>query len=336
MTGIGITLDTAAVMSTAMEGILYGFSVLMFMGTLWTLTYKRRMKDINRRITVVAILLFILSTAHMVVDIIRLEQGLVTYRDTFPGGPVAFFADSTQPAFLLKNVIYIFQTIIGDGMMIYRCYVVWQSTWVIIPPIILLFGFTGCGFCAVYSSSQADSDAGNIFAKATAQWITAYYSMTLATNLWASGLLVYRIWMIEHNVSALRATKSITMPIVRIIVDAALLYSATLFTTLVCFVISENGQYILLDMIMPIISIAFYMVLTRIAINNRPHSYLPAIHEGINNETARENTRDYPMKPLQVHISQFTHNYSTLGYGTENRDQSSTKVECIEGESCPV
>lgn len=40
-----------------------GFSVLMFMGTVWALTYKCRMQDINRPIAVVAIMLFIISTA---------------------------------------------------------------------------------------------------------------------------------------------------------------------------------------------------------------------------------------------------------------------------------
>ncbi|KAG1752150.1 hypothetical protein EDB19DRAFT_1094499 [Suillus lakei] len=57
----------------------------MFMGTVWALTYKCRIRDINPPIAVVAILLFIISTAHIVVDILRAEEGLVMYRDTFPG-----------------------------------------------------------------------------------------------------------------------------------------------------------------------------------------------------------------------------------------------------------
>lgn len=69
-------------MSTVLEGILYGeyheflrcmptnlafffsgFSVLMFIGTIWTFTYKQRIRDINQPSTVVATLLFVLSTA---------------------------------------------------------------------------------------------------------------------------------------------------------------------------------------------------------------------------------------------------------------------------------
>lgn len=284
----------------------------MFVGTMWTLTYKRRMKEINRPIVVVALMLLILSTAHMIVDIIRVEQGLVMYRDTFPGGPQAFFADVTQVTFVIKNIIYTMQTMLGDGMVIYRCYVVWQSIWVIIIPSLLWLGITVCGCSAVYSVSQATSNAGNIFAKATGQWITAFYAMTLASNLLASGFLAYRIWMMERNISAIRTTRKSMMPIVRVLMDAAILYSVTLLSALVCFVKANNGQYVILDMIMPIISIAFYMVIIRMAMKARNRSYLSTV--GVGSETARlggTTAQQYHMKPMEVHISQITHEGDT-------------------------
>lgn len=43
------------------------------------------------------------------------------------------------------------------------------------------------GFLAPYSASQATTNATNIFAKATSQWVTAYFASTLATNLLGTG-----------------------------------------------------------------------------------------------------------------------------------------------------
>ena len=43
------------------------------------------------------------------------------------------------------------------------------------------------GFYAVYRLSKATSNAGNIFAKATGQWIMAFFTSTLSTNLMSSG-----------------------------------------------------------------------------------------------------------------------------------------------------
>jgi len=304
-------LDTAAIFSTAMEGILYGFSVLMFVGTMWALTRKRRMKEINRTNTAVAFMLLILSTAHMIVDIVRLEQGLVTYRDTFPGGPAAFFADVTQITFVVKNIMYSLQTMLGDGMVIYRCYVVWQSVWIIIVPSLLWIAMTVCAFCADYKLSNATSEAGDVFAKPTGQWITAFYIMSLASNLLASGFLGYRIWRMERNISAIRTSNKSMMPIVRVLADAAILYSVTILTGLVCFVEANNGQYIILDMTMPIISIAFYMIIIRMAMKTTRYNNTSTI--GMGTETAREIPQQYHMKrmPVEVHISQVTHQDET-------------------------
>ncbi|KAG1829016.1 hypothetical protein DFJ58DRAFT_294284 [Suillus subalutaceus] len=222
----GLPLDSANIMSTVLEGILYGFSVLMFIGTIWTFTYKQRIRDINRPIAVVAILLFVLSTAHMIVGIVRLEDELVKYGNTFHDGPAGFFADVTQQTFLIKNTIITLQTLLGDGVVIYRCYFVWQSVWIIILPCMMWCGVAAFGICMVYVQAPT-TNAKNVFGNKTGHWITAFLSLTLATNLLSSELLAYRIWTIECNVSGAYATKN-KMPILRVLVDAALIYSAAL------------------------------------------------------------------------------------------------------------
>ena len=95
----------------------------------------------------------------MVVNIVRVENGFVKYRDTFPGGPAVYFADTTQPLYLIKSTIFTLQTMVADGALvglifclitmflayryvtfaqkIYRCYVVWQSIWIIVLPSML-------------------------------------------------------------------------------------------------------------------------------------------------------------------------------------------------------
>lgn len=321
----GIPSDTAAILSASLEGILYGFSVLMFMGTIWALTYNHRMRDVNRPITAVAILLLILSTAHIVVNIIRVQDGLVTYRDTFPGGPAAFFGDVTQRTYVIKHALYISQTLLADGVVIYRCYVVWQRVWVIILPSMLWCGVAVTGVSAVYSLSQASRTPTDIFATVAADWITSFIISTLATHLLSSGLLAYRVWMIECSVSTIRATKNSMMPIVRILVDATVLYSLALFIRLMCFICNNNGEEILVDMVVPIISIAFYMVLVRVAMKAKTRSYPSIISRGANTEQG--NSQQNPTKPMSIYISQFTHNDDT-SCRTGNGDRPST----CEGE----
>ncbi|KAG2754599.1 hypothetical protein P692DRAFT_20719436 [Suillus brevipes Sb2] len=278
-TGFGSPLDTVAIMSLMLTSILYGFSVLMYMGTIWTFTYIQRIQDVNRPIAAVATLMFLLSTVHMVVVIIRTEDGLVKYRDTFPGGPVAFFADVSQETFVVKCAIYVLQTLLGDGVMIYRCYVVWKSVRIIILPCVMWCGVATFGVCWTYNYSQAGSNFGSIFTGETGRWVTAFLVFTLTANLLTTGLLAYRIWTIERSVAAIRSTKG-KMPIIWVLVDATLLYSTALCSSLICFARLNNGLFVIGDMIVIIISVAFFMVFIRLAVSKSTQDHLSTLRGG--------------------------------------------------------
>ncbi|KAG2159556.1 uncharacterized protein EDB93DRAFT_1218323 [Suillus bovinus] len=316
-----MSLDATCLLSLALEGVTYGFSTLMFIGTVWALAYKQRIQDVSRPIIVVAILLFILSTAHMVVNIIRVEDGLVKYRDTILGGPVAFFADPSQYTFTIGNVLYGLQTLLGDGVLIYRCYVVWQSVLVIVVPSMLWCSVAVSVIAVNYTFSQIKSDSSQIYENergAPAHWVNVFYVSTIATNLLSSGLLAYRVWMIERDVSPGRARKNNMMPIVRVLVDSAVLYSVALLTALITYARSNNGQLVIHEMVTPIISIAFYMVLIRVAIN-RKHSHMSTIGPGITDSTDPGTLQQYPMRPLQFYRSTHNDNKAVYGIGSEGR-----------------
>ncbi|KAG1881832.1 hypothetical protein C8R48DRAFT_17159 [Suillus tomentosus] len=93
------------------------------------------------------------------------------------------------------------------------------------------------------------------------------------------GLLTYRIWMIEWCVAAFRSTKG-RMPIVWVLVDAALLCSAMLCALLICFGRSNNGVFVIGDMLVVIISIAFYMVFIRFAISKSTQDFPSTLRGG--------------------------------------------------------
>lgn len=303
MARILIQLDTAFLISSALVGILYGFSTLMFMGTVWTFIYKRRTQGVNPAMAVVATLLFLLSTADMILVIIEVEDGFVKYRDTFPGGPANFFANFLQKTFIAKNVIYTLQTLLGDGVVIYRCYVLWQSVWVIILPCMLWCGIAAFGICWVYAPrSNLTNSPDQPFFVGEFMWITAFLAFTLVSYLFSSGLVIYRIWTIERKASAVRTTKR-KMPILRVLVDATILYSVALCPFIIIFYTYSSAVfYVMGDMLVQVISIVFYMVFIRIAIGKHAQD--------------RETSERERMTTLQFRISH-------LESGSEENDVSS-------------
>jgi hypothetical protein len=120
-------------------------------------------------------------------------------------------------------------------------------------------------------------------------------------------------------------------PVVRVILDAGILYSLSLLAALVCFIVKNHGHYVLLDMvripyysaqnstltstqIMPIISITFFMVIIRITITKNSSQASQEPSNSLSNYLARRSRgrisyidqQQYPMRRMEVHITQLT------------------------------
>lgn len=149
-----VSLDTAALISTSLEGILYGEYLNQFVHLVTTKlrifrpfgpyvyrhhvgndlqTFHARCQspsrccirptvDIEYRSEPLASVIKCHSLKHffqhIILGIMRMEYGLVTYRDTFPGGPAGYFADVSQETYLIKNSIYVLQTLLGDAVAV--------------------------------------------------------------------------------------------------------------------------------------------------------------------------------------------------------------------------
>ncbi|KAG9308482.1 hypothetical protein JVU11DRAFT_11826 [Chiua virens] len=267
---IDIPLDKAELLSVLLEALLYGFSLLMFGGTMWILLSQRSTERLNHKMLAVACAFLLFSTVHFVIDIVRIMEGLILYRDSYPRGPDGYFSDVSHWTFVSKNYLYAAQTLIGDGVILYRCYAVWQSKLVMILPVLLWFAVIITGMACPYTEFIVAQD--KVFGGVLSRWITAFYASTFTTNLLTTLLLAYRIWSIDRKATSMRDPgKSPLRPILYIIMDAGLIYSVSLFAALICFANQSNGQYVILDTLTPIISITFYMVIIRVGLANRAH-----------------------------------------------------------------
>ncbi|KAH0828756.1 hypothetical protein J3R83DRAFT_3180 [Lanmaoa asiatica] len=340
----GIPLDKAELLSVLLEGLLYGFSLLMFGGTIWVLWFQQSTHQVNRRMLTVACLLLLFSTAvsvsfrfswikhrteiaffggtqHLVIDIIRIMEGLILFRDTYPGGPVGYFSNVSQWTFVYKNYVFTAQTLIGDGVILYRCYAVWQSKLVMIIPALLwcAVGVTGIG--SPYTASHATQI--EVFGGSLSRWITSFYASTLITNLLTTLLLAYRIWSVDRQTARLCDHRTSQLrSILHIVIDAGVIYSVTLLAALLCFANDSNGQYVILDMVTPIISITFYMVIIRVGLThqtNQPSTLLSVRYASSNNSTSLGMDR---RSGMQVHITTLTESKVENGQRTPGRSMT--------------
>ncbi|KIJ62335.1 hypothetical protein HYDPIDRAFT_30590 [Hydnomerulius pinastri MD-312] len=305
----GISMDEAALISTFLEALLYGFSLVLFGWTFWVLVRRRAAVSINYKILVVACLLLIFSTAHFAIDMQRVIDGLVTERGSFPGGPVAYFSQISMPSFVTKSVLYMLQTLVGDGVVIYRCHVVWRS----IPLSLFLFmlwcSIAVAGVMIAFLSSASSSGTAQVFDMSLGKWIAAFYAMTFATNLVSTALLSYRLWVADRKAASIRVNRSQLIPIMRVVLDAGVIYSLTLVVALGCYLGHSNTEFVVLDMIMPVISITFYMAIIRIGMAQakKTTSTSFALEGTSSSLSRREGSRTTNRaRNMQVHITTLT------------------------------
>ncbi|PBK61145.1 hypothetical protein ARMSODRAFT_670477 [Armillaria solidipes] len=315
----GTSMDVISIVALALEGILYGLSLLMFSATVYVLI-RRRHRDVESRgistkMMFTACAFGALSTTHMIVDVHHVLSGFVYKNNLLEGGPAAYFSDVSEVGFLLKISVYSVQTALADAIVMYRCYVVWGSLWAILIPSIGWSSFVACAVGTVYNCSLSHQQG--VFGYEIEHWMQVFFVSTLATNIAATGLLGYRIWSIDRNIVSHRHGKGNLMPLLLIIIDAGILYSVSLLVAIGCYAAKTDGLLAVLDMISPIISVTFYMIIIRIdmAAKSQSRTKVTRHSTGVQRSPSPWRKEDFGMGPLQVHITQFHESHIDNGEG---------------------
>ncbi|KAK0499877.1 hypothetical protein EDD18DRAFT_866301 [Armillaria luteobubalina] len=249
------------------EVFLYGFSVLGFMLTLWTLVQGKSWSQVNKLVLSFAVCLFAFQTMYTVVGIRRRYQGFVTLSgSSYPGGPAAFFENITTTAILLRNVAWDLQVALGDAIVIWRAYVVWQTPWIVVPPIAIWVGFIVAAVGELLSMRDTVPSIEGLFAPSVQAWSTAALALTMSCNLLSTFLLAYRLWKLENEAGGSRVSNmSMLKPLMVVVLDTGLLYSIWVFVAFITDVLGSRFEYVFDNSLPSIISIVFFTVLLRIA-----------------------------------------------------------------------
>nr|GAT52658.1 predicted protein [Mycena chlorophos] len=259
-TSVSVDIATSTLVALFVECIIYGMFILLFALAMSVLLGKRKRRTSGTRPLVgVSITMFILATIHVGIDLRRAMDQFLFDIDISPVASVNY---------LLKSTAYAMQTIVGDGFMIYRVYLVWNGDKrIVFPLIVCLMGGIGVGAGALHSfaATKGDNAENPLFLTALHNWIVSFFSMTLFTNATCTLLIAGRIYMIE------RATRHTTKvfgnrlgPAIMIIVESGSIYSVALVLLLALYVNNSYAQYIVLDAEVQIVGVVFTMIIVRV------------------------------------------------------------------------
>jgi len=262
-----LSVPRAELVGTLVETLCYGAYLPIF----WECVQVLYSRHLNGRpvvyLSCTAILIFILVTTHFVVDVDRIVEAFTSDMSS-PNAALHYFSDINSRKDLVKSYTYLACTWVSDVLMVYRCYIVWRRSWlVIIVPVLLFLGDIAMAIWAGWSLTQVRLDDNVLFSNATIR-AKYFYTMTLVLNILCTGLISYRIWRTRKNVTSQVVGSQSLSRLIETMIESAALYSAYLIALIATSATGTAGLFIVLNSITSVIGIVFSYVITRASTNN--------------------------------------------------------------------
>ncbi|KAK0221177.1 hypothetical protein EDD85DRAFT_263291 [Armillaria nabsnona] len=150
------------------------------------------------------------------------------------------------PTLTTMGIGAILSTVLADVTLIWRCWIVWGRTWriVLVPIACTTLAIITRGIITYYSSfgpvENMSPQAQHLekIGKIRVNWAVLYSSSILATLLWCTIFIVYRIL----RVGGIAAGMRVYHRLVEILVESAALYSAVIVVLVLFEVRSEAAE----------------------------------------------------------------------------------------------
>ncbi|KAJ3976187.1 hypothetical protein EV361DRAFT_958906 [Lentinula raphanica] len=289
-----IGISEAQLLGLFLASVFWGILVITFVQVmkcfLWDTEHGglKPVSKINWPMLIIALILMAVSTFDVSLGLMHCIEAFIFY--TGPGGSAARFTGLNDWVNILKTCNIAIGKMVSDGVLIYRCWVVCNRSMAVVafPILISLGGFGTLVFILYLEASGKDSQvlltggSSEITASTTAVW-----TISLVDNIFATSIIVYRIWRVDRSntlngiwqgqgssistqenhrlFGRRRRQKTRLQNVIRTVVESGLMYTTIAFISFVTFLVGSNSFYTTSDVELQILSIAFNLIIIRIS-----------------------------------------------------------------------
>ncbi|KAJ7289213.1 hypothetical protein C8J57DRAFT_1046248 [Mycena rebaudengoi] len=225
--------------------------------------------SINWKTVGVSVLLFANATLHLVLAIHTSIRAFILY--TGPGGPEAIYKSASQWENYVRPMCVGLQSLIGDAILIYRCWLVYSRSWHIVAfPFVLWLANIACQVRKGYVQStlpQALVTASELY-----PWGVAFWTLTICINLSTTPLIVLRIWRVDNEMvqsrlplgSRRRDTPRTPLGrTMRHMIESGLIYTTAAIITFAAYTSQSIFSYPASALVIHSVGIAFNLIIIR-------------------------------------------------------------------------
>lgn len=190
-----LLIAEAYFIAIGLEVLLHGMYTALWLVSMYLLLFKRKKTKVIVVMTVLNSIMWMVATSHMSISF---QQNFQAFLHQHAADNPTAFEDNSAPNIYLQILLESVNIVIGDAIVIWRAWILWnRKRWVIFTTATLLTGTitAATGLIRVYTMAPP---AITLFENPSlSAWATAFISSTLITNIWATFLVAYRIW--SHN-----------------------------------------------------------------------------------------------------------------------------------------
>jgi len=249
------------------ESTVYGLFLCLYAISNAILFRGRKTGKLNIPLVAITFVMFCFATLHAVNNNVhRLLAGFLapTHSDA-----IYYFATLRNTSNTINSAAYVGQTLLGDGFLLYRLFVIWEGNRIVmIPSLVSYLGcvVTGIGGAHAFTVANGHTNAP-LFASEYGRWILAFTCLTLFTNLVCTSLIAGKIWWIHRRSTSLDRVggQSLATPMI-VIIESGAIYSISLIVQISLYASGSLAVFIIVDSATSIIGVTFLLIIVRLGL----------------------------------------------------------------------
>ncbi|KXN88010.1 hypothetical protein AN958_07393 [Leucoagaricus sp. SymC.cos] len=259
---VDVSLNTSELAALLLESLTYGIFLVLYFILLIIAFFKKNAEIPKKRYIIpIGTLMLGLATAHLITDFLRALLAFVPKNPNVTPTADKFFKKLSNPYAVCNWTLYGIQTLLGDGVLVWRCYVFCDKKWWTVVPGVILICFNTANLIIL---SRDDTLAvGAAFIHLTRKWMVSWICATAALQLTYSLAIVFQI------TRKFRGAGKQVNAVLKAIIESSALYTLFAVALLIAFEEASDADWVLLDMITPIVGISFCLIIIQLHIQFR-------------------------------------------------------------------
>ncbi|KAK0469017.1 uncharacterized protein EV420DRAFT_1658099 [Desarmillaria tabescens] len=267
-----LTEQQSSIVALYLESTAWGIFLVTLGLCLRSLLFNKSglkpFSEVNRPMLAVCLTMPIFATVNMAINTKRALDSVG------PEGISEQFTNLGSPIEIVKFSCVNLQTLLADGILTYRCWIVYGKSWMIVAtPLLLWIGVLGTTITNIYLLSTIHSEALTVATKLR-PIVTSFWVISIALNIITTFLIVMRIFAVDRKlvfqpISGLSISRSerrfsALQRTMRIIIESGAIYTGIAIITFATYVSGNVGVYITSALEVQTAGIAFNLVIIRV------------------------------------------------------------------------